>query len=214
MADVGGAPPSRLGPGVLAGAVWGARDELSSLQGAGTPGTGIVAPGAQSPGCSPWAHPSVIPTRAGSKEHPWGWGGSRFIFSFSNKLFCRAALRTCPAVGKANRPQAQRVREGSLRGTERVVTHLEAPRLGCGSQDTAPCPVAPAPAAPWRLQLPGALAHLARLYVNEGADPPIAWRVDAVTWCGASFLCAPLFPSSAAILFSPRVGSGGSAALR
>nr|XP_014119267.1 transcription factor BTF3 homolog 4 [Zonotrichia albicollis] len=39
-------------------------------------------------------------------------------------------------------------------------------------------------------------------------------RAGAVTWRGASFLCAPLFPSSAAILFSPRVGSGGSAALR
>ncbi|KAF2977980.1 hypothetical protein EK904_011493 [Melospiza melodia maxima] len=46
------------------------------------------------------------------------------------------------------------------------------------------------------------------------AVPPICGRAGPVTWRGASFLCAPLFPSSAAILFSPRVGSGGSAALR
>lgn len=31
-------------------------------------------------------------------------------------------------------------------------------------------------------------------------------RLSAVTWREASFLCAALFPSSAAILFSPRVG--------
>lgn len=40
----------------------------------------------------------------------------------------------------------------------------------------------------------------------DSAAPPIRGRPGAVTWREASFLCAPLFPSLAAILFSPRVG--------
>lgn len=43
----------------------------------------------------------------------------------------------------------------------------------------------------------------------DSAAPPIRGRVGAVTWREASFLCAPLFPSSAAILFLPRVGLRG-----
>lgn len=38
---------------------------------------------------------------------------------------------------------------------------------------------------------------------------PILGCAGVVTWRGASFLCAPLFPSSAAILFLPRVGLRG-----
>lgn len=158
-----------------AGTVWGIQDELSSLRGAGTPGAGVIAPGSQSPGYSPWAKPSVIPTGAGSGGREW----FQIYFLLSKYILLSRCSPELPSVGKA-KPTARAACEGGFtNGTERVVTRLEEPRPGFGSQDTAPCPGAPATPVPWRLQLPGGSARPAPLYVNGvgvAANPPAGWR--------------------------------------
>lgn len=135
-----------------AGTVWGARHELSSLQGAGIPGRSH---------CTGAPEPSVIPTGAGS-------GGREMVPDLFSPSQISPFVALLPGVaqlsGRQNRPQAQRVREGSLKGTQRVVTRLEAPRPEFGSQDAAPCPGARPTPAPWRLQLPG---------VSARHDPPL-----------------------------------------
>lgn len=81
----------------------------------------------------------------------------------------------------------------------------------------APCQQPAAPPCPFhsRLQLPacpalGGIPPSLSLCKYNAEPPPITGRgrggARAVTWREASFLCAPLFPSLAAILCAPRVG--------
>lgn len=71
------------------GTVWGFRDELSSLQGAGIPGVGVIAP--EPPEL--WSLPLGKPQRYPDGSRQWWEGdGPEFILSFRNKPFCRAAL--------------------------------------------------------------------------------------------------------------------------
>lgn len=95
-------------PGAAGGNVWGAREELVSSsphlfitssfphrvrsprhRGRRTGPRALVTP------------PGQTAALSRREQQQCEGGGSGFIFSFPNKLFCRAALLSCPAVGKA-----------------------------------------------------------------------------------------------------------------
>lgn len=109
-------------PGAAGGNVWGAREELVSSSPhllISSQGAGLRRRGHRTGPRALVTPPGQTPALSRREQQQCEGGGSGFIFSFPNKLFCRAALLSCPAVGKA-KPTACAACEGGFTKGDRA----------------------------------------------------------------------------------------------